>query len=168
MPPVVSTPRTAPGSAVRLQPVNPPGWPQPKGYANGMTGRGRLVFVAGQIGWTAARDFATDDFVAQLDGALRNTVAVLAAAGARPEHVARMTWYVTDKREYLARLPEIGGVWRDIFGRHFPAMALVQVVALVEDRAKIEIETTALVPDEDEDDGGKRQDWKEMPQEQTR
>ncbi len=154
MPSAASTPRapsgSAPGSASGLQPVNPPGWPQPKGYANGMSGRGRLVFVAGQIGWTEAQLFATDDFVGQLEQALRNTVAVLAAAGARPEHIARMTWYITDKREYLASLPAIGRAWRDILGRHFPAMALVQVVALIEDRAKIEIETTALVPDEDD------------------
>jgi enamine deaminase RidA (YjgF/YER057c/UK114 family) len=115
-----------------------------------MTGRGRLVFVAGQVGWTPAQEFATDNFVGQLDQALRNTVAVLAAAGARPEHIARMTWYVTDKREYLADLPGAGRAWREILGRHFPAMTLVQVVALVEDRAKIEIETTALVPDVDD------------------
>jgi enamine deaminase RidA (YjgF/YER057c/UK114 family) len=143
-----STPQSQAGSAPGLRSVNPPGWPQPKGYANGITGRGRLVFVAGQIGWNEAQIFATDDFVGQLEQALRNTVAVLAAAGARPEHVARMTWYVTDKREYLASLPAIGRAWREILGRHFPAMALVQVVALIEDRAKIEIETTALVPDE--------------------
>lgn len=115
-----------------------------------MTGRGRLVFVAGQIGWTADQRFETDDLVGQLEQTLRNTLSVLAAAGAGPEHVARMTWYVTDKREYVSRLPEIGRLYRDIMGRHFPAMALVQVVALVEDRAKIEIETTALVPDTDD------------------
>jgi len=149
MPNAASAPRASSSSLSRLLPVNPPGWPQPKGYANGISGRGRLVFVAGQIGWNEAQVFTTDDFVGQLDQALRNTVAVLAAAGARPEHIARMTWYITDKHEYLARLPEIGGVWREILGRHFPAMALVQVVALIEDRAKIEIETTALVPDED-------------------
>jgi enamine deaminase RidA (YjgF/YER057c/UK114 family) len=152
MPPASSTPSpAAPGAARGLQQVNPPGWPQPKGYANGMTGRGRLVFVAGQVGWSEAQAFATDDFVGQVEQALRNTVAVLAAAGARPDHIARMTWYVTDKREYLARLPEIGRVWRETLGRHFPAMALVQVVALLEDRAKVEIETTALVPDEKSD-----------------
>jgi len=133
-----------------LRPVNPLGWPQPKGYANGMTGRGRLVFVAGQIGWTPEQIFATDDFVGQFEQALRNTVAVLEAADAKPEHIARMTWYIIDKGEYLARLPEIGRCWRQIIGRHFPAMALVQIVALVEDRAKIEIETTALIPDAEE------------------
>jgi enamine deaminase RidA (YjgF/YER057c/UK114 family) len=136
------------GDTGGLRAVNPPGWPQPKGYANAITGRGRLVFVAGQIGWTAEEKFTTDDFVGQFEQALRNTVAVLEAAGAGPAHIARMTWYVTDKREYLARLPEIGRVWRTAIGRHFPAMTLVQVVGLVEDRAKIEIETTALVPDE--------------------
>jgi enamine deaminase RidA (YjgF/YER057c/UK114 family) len=132
-----------------LRAVNPPGWPQPKGYANAITGRGRLVFVAGQIGWTANEKFTTEDFVGQFEQALRNTVAVLEAAGAGPADIARMTWYVTDKREYLAHLPEIGRLWRTVIGRHFPAMTLVQVVGLVEDRAKIEIETTALVPDED-------------------
>jgi enamine deaminase RidA (YjgF/YER057c/UK114 family) len=150
MPPAVSTsrPESRPESGLRA--VNPPGWKQPKGYANGMTGRGRLVFVAGQIGWNAEQVFATDDFVGQAEQALRNTVSVLAAAGARPEHIARMTWYVTDKREYLAQLPRLGLVWRELLGRHFPVMALVQVVALVEDLAKVEIETTALVPDEDD------------------
>src|SRR5450432_4145253 len=115
MPPAASTPRAGMG----LQTVNPSGWSQPKGYANGMTGRGRLVFVAGQVGWTPEQIFATDDFVDQFDQALRNTIAVLAAAGARPEHIARMTWYITDKREYLARLPELGRVWRTHLGRHF-------------------------------------------------
>src|SRR5260221_1366485 len=148
--PAASTPSPTSGPASGLRPVNPAGWPQPKGYANGMTGRGRLVFVAGQIGWTSEQIFATDDFVGQFEQALHNTVAVLEAAGAKPEHIARMTWRIIDKREYLARLPEIGRCWRQIIGRHFPAMALVQVVALVEDRAKIEIETTALVPDAEE------------------
>ena len=158
MPQAASPPHAAPRSAAALRPVNPAGWPQPKGYANGMTGRGRLVFVAGQIGWTKAQVLATDEFVGQLEQALNNTVAVLEAAGARPEHIARMTWYVTDKHEYLASLPAIGRAWRDILGRHFPTMALVQVVALIEDRAKIEIETTALVPDEEDgpdEDGGR-------------
>jgi enamine deaminase RidA (YjgF/YER057c/UK114 family) len=131
-----------------LRTVNPPGWPQPKGYANAVTGRGRLVFVAGQIGWTAEQIFETDEFVGQFAQALRNTLAVLDAAGAGPQHIARMTWYVTDKREYLAHLGEVGRCYRDIIGRHYPAMALVEVAALVEDRARIEIETTALVPDE--------------------
>ena len=136
-----------PGPSLRA--VNPPGWPQPKGYANAITGRGRLVFVAGQVGWRPEEEsFASDAFAGQFEQALRNTVSVLAAAGAKPEHVARMTWYVTDKREYLAALPELGRAWRALMGRHYPAMALVEVAGLVEDRAKIEIETTALVPDE--------------------
>jgi enamine deaminase RidA (YjgF/YER057c/UK114 family) len=153
--PHAPTPSAAPRSDPALQSVNPTEWAQPKGYANGMTGRGRLVFVAGQIGWTERQVLVADDFVGQLEQALRNTVAVLAAADARPEHIARMTWYITDKREYLARLPEIGRIWRDILGRHFPAMAVVQVVALVEDGAKVEIETTALVPDHVDDADGR-------------
>jgi enamine deaminase RidA (YjgF/YER057c/UK114 family) len=131
-----------------LERINPPGWPRPKGYSNATAGTGRHVFVAGQIGWTPEERFETDDLVGQVRQALANTLVVLAAAGAGPEHVARMTWYVTDKREYLARLPEIGAAWRETIGRNFPAMTLVQVAALVEDRARIEIETTALVPDE--------------------
>jgi enamine deaminase RidA (YjgF/YER057c/UK114 family) len=137
----------SPSDRPPLRPVNPPGWPQPKGYANAVTGRGRLVFVAGQIGWLPDGTFATDDFVGQLAQALRNTLAVLEAAEAGPQHIARMTWYVTDKRDYLARLPEIGRVWREVIGKHYPAMALVEVAGLVEDRAKLEIETTALVPE---------------------
>jgi enamine deaminase RidA (YjgF/YER057c/UK114 family) len=137
--------------AMTVRPVNPPGWPTPKGYANGMTACGRLVFVAGQIGWTGEQRFETDDFVGQVRQALHNTVAVLDAAGAAPRHIVRMTWYVTDKREYLSRLDEVGRCYREIIGRHFPAMTLVQVVALVEDRAKVEIETTAVIPDREED-----------------
>jgi enamine deaminase RidA (YjgF/YER057c/UK114 family) len=129
-----------------LEIVNPPGWPTPKGYANAVAGSGRLVFVAGQIGWRPDETWESDDFIDQLRQALRNTTAILAAAGARPEHIVRMTWYVTDKREYLARRSEIGACWREIIGRHFPAMALVEVAGLVEDRAKLEIETTALIP----------------------
>ena len=131
-----------------MQTLQPPDWAPPKGYANGVATRGTLVFVGGQVGWNAQQAFDSDDFVAQAKRALQNIAAVLAEAGARPEHIVRMTWYVTDKREYLARLPEIGRVWRETLGRHFPAMALVQVVALLEDRAKVEIDTTALVPDE--------------------
>jgi len=131
-----------------LRTIDPPGWPKPKGYSNALSGRGRLVFVAGQIGWTPDERFETEEFAGQCRQALQNTVAVLAAAGARPEHVARMTWYVTDKREYLGALPAVGAAWRETMGRHYPAMTLVEVRALVEDRAKIEIETTALVPDE--------------------
>lgn len=127
--------------------INPPGWARPKGYSNAMVGRGTIVMVAGQVGWNAAQQFESDDFIAQLRQALTNTVAVLAAAGAKPEHVARMTLYVTDKRLYLARVSEVGAAWRDIMGRTFPAMTLVEVSGLVEDRALIEIESTAIVPD---------------------
>jgi enamine deaminase RidA (YjgF/YER057c/UK114 family) len=130
-----------------LRPVNPPGWARPKGYSNGVVGRGSLVFVAGQVGWNAEERFETDDFVGQVRQALANTVAVLAAAGARPEHIARMTWYVLDKQEYTARIAEIGAAYRDVIGRNFPAMTLVEVRALVADRARVEIETTAVIPD---------------------
>lgn len=130
-----------------LRAINPPGWARPKGYSNAIVGRGTIVMVAGQIGWNAAQQFESDDFVAQLRQALANTVAVLAAAGAKPEHVARMTWYVTDRQRYLARIAEVGAAWRDIMGRSFPAMTLVEVSGLVEDRALIEIESTAIVPD---------------------
>jgi enamine deaminase RidA (YjgF/YER057c/UK114 family) len=124
----------------------PPGWKKPKGYANGVAANGTLIFVAGQIGWTAEEQFETDDFAGQVTQALRNVVAVLKEAGAGPEHVTRLTWYVTDKHEYLAALPAIGNAYRDIMGRHFPAMTLVEVRALVEDRAKVEIEATAVIP----------------------
>lgn len=127
--------------------INPPGWARPKGYSNAVVGRGTIVMVAGQIGWNAQQQFESDDFVAQLRQALTNTVDVLAAAGAKPEHVARMTWYVTDKQRYLAHISEVGAAWRDIMGRTYPAMTLLEVSALVEDRALIEIESTAIVPD---------------------
>jgi enamine deaminase RidA (YjgF/YER057c/UK114 family) len=130
-----------------LRAVNPPGWARPKGYSNGVVGRGSLVFVAGQVGWNAEEQFESDDFVAQTRQALANTIAVLAAAGAKPEHIARMTWYVLDKREYMARIAEVGAAYRDLIGRNFPAMTLVEVRALVADRARIEIETTAVIPD---------------------
>ena len=125
----------------------PEGWAKPVGYVNGIAATGRLVFVAGQIGWNpAASQFETDDFAAQTAQALRNVAAVLAAAGAGPEHVVRMTWYVTDKAAYLASRREIGRAWREVMGRHYPAMAVVVVSALIEDRAKVEIEATAVVP----------------------
>ena len=125
--------------------LQPPGWPRPSGYANGVAAEGRLVFVAGQVGWESDRTFRSDDFVAQFDQALRNTLAVLAEAGAGPEHVTRMTWYVTDKRDYLDRLAEIGAAYRAVMGKHFPAMTVVEVTALMEDRARVEIETTAVI-----------------------
>jgi enamine deaminase RidA (YjgF/YER057c/UK114 family) len=129
-----------------MQFLHPKGWAPAKGFANGVAATGRQIFVAGQVGWNAQQRFESDDFVAQVEQALANIVAVLAEADARPEHLVRLTWYITDKREYLARLPEVGGVYRRTIGRHFPAMSLVQVAALLEDRAKVEIEATAVVP----------------------
>lgn len=129
-----------------MQIVNPPHWAKPRGYANGVVAEGRSIFVAGQIGWNADCRFESDDFAAQVRQALKNTVAVLAAAGAGPEHIVRMTWYVIDKREYLDAAAAVGAAYRDTIGRHYPAMTLVQVSALLEDRAKVEIETTAVVP----------------------
>jgi enamine deaminase RidA (YjgF/YER057c/UK114 family) len=127
--------------------LQPPTWSAPKGYANGVAARGTLVFVAGQVGWSAGERFESDGFVEQAAQALRNIVAVLAEAGARPEHIVRMTWYVVDKREYLASLRDLGTAYREIMGTHYPAMSAVQVVALIEDRARVEIEATAVVPD---------------------
>jgi enamine deaminase RidA (YjgF/YER057c/UK114 family) len=124
----------------------PPGWKTPKGYANGVAASGTLIFVAGQIGWTAQERFETDDFAGQTRQALRNILAVLKEAGAGPEHVTRLTWYVTDKHEYLGALAAVGAAYREVMGRHFPAMTLVEVRALVEDRAKVEIEATAVLP----------------------
>jgi enamine deaminase RidA (YjgF/YER057c/UK114 family) len=129
-----------------MQVLQPPGWEKPKGYSNGVAAEGRMVFVAGQIGWNAACRFDSDDFVAQTRQALANVVAVLAEAGARPEHIVRMTWYVTDKREYLARGREVGQVFRELIGVYHAAMSAVEVSALMEDRAKVEIEVTAVVP----------------------
>lgn len=124
----------------------PPGWKTPKGYANGIAATGTLIFVAGQIGWTARERFETDDFAGQTRQALQNILAVLKEAGAGPEHVTRLTWYVTDKHEYLGALAAVGAAYREVMGRHFPAMTLVEVRALVEDRAKVEIEATAVLP----------------------
>ena len=126
--------------------LHPPGWPRPRGYANGVAAEGRLVFVAGQIGWDATGAIVSDDLVEQVRQTLENTLAVLREGGAGPQHVARMTWYVTDKREYLARTRDLGEAYRALMGRHYPAMAVVEVKALIEDRAKVEIETTAVVP----------------------
>jgi len=134
---------------VSNRPVNPPGWPMPKGYVNAVAARGEHIFVAGQVGWTAEQRFEAKDLAGQVAQALRNTVEVLAAAGAGPRHIVRMTWYVTDKREYMAQLGEIGRAYREILGRHYAAMTLVEVAALLEGDAKIEIETTAVIPDED-------------------
>ena len=128
-----------------MQFLHPKHWAPAKGFANGVAATGRQIFVAGQVGWNAEQRFESDDFVAQVEQALANIVAVLAEADAKPEHLVRLTWYVTDKREYLARLAEVGQVYRRVIGRHFPAMTLVQVAALLEDRAKVEIEATAVV-----------------------
>ena len=127
--------------------LQPPDWAEPKGYANGILARGALLFVGGQIGWNAAQQFESDDFVVQTRQTLQNIAAVLQAGGAGPEHMVRMTWYVVDRIEYNARLKEIGGVYREVMGRNFPAMTCVQVAALMESRAKIEIEVTAVLPD---------------------
>lgn len=127
--------------------LQPPGWVPPKGYANGVAARGTLVFVGGQIGWNAQARFESEDFIAQTAQALRNVRAVLAEAGAGPEHMVRMTWYVTSRDEYLARLPELGAAYREVMGRHFPAMTCVEVSALMEAQAKVEIEVTAVLPD---------------------
>ncbi len=126
--------------------LHPKHWKPARGYANGIAAEGRMVFTGGIIGWSADQEFETDDFVGQVEQALKSIVEVLAEAGAGPEHLVRLTWYVTDKREYLDRLKDLGAVYKAVIGRNFPAMALVQVVALVEDRAKVEIEATAVIP----------------------
>ncbi len=123
----------------------PEGWPRPRGYSNGVEATGRLVFVAGQIGWTPDGVFIETSFAGQFRQTLKNTLAVLAEAGAGPEDIVRMTWYVVDKREYLAALGDIGVAWRELIGPHYPAMAVVEVTGLVEDAARVEIETTAAV-----------------------
>ncbi|MDP3921924.1 MAG: RidA family protein [Hydrogenophaga sp.] len=127
--------------------LQPPGWATPKGYANGVAARGTLIFVGGQIGWNSAQQFESDDFIAQTRQALANIHAVLACAGAGPEHMVRMTWYIVDRVEYNARLRELGTVYREILGKNFPAMTCVEVSTLVEERAKVEIEVTAVLPD---------------------
>ena len=128
--------------------LQPEGWAKPIGYANGVSARGRTVFVGGQIGWNAHCEFESDDFVDQVRQTLSNIVAILAEGGAEPQHITTMTWYFIDKAEYLSNLKGVGQAYRDVIGRHFPAMAAVQVVGLVEDRAKIEIQATAVVPEQ--------------------
>ena len=129
-----------------MQVLLPEGWPRPKGYANGVVATGRQVFIAGMIGWDAQGVFHSDDFALQARQALQHIVAVLAQAGGKPEHIVRMTWYVTDKREYLAAGREIGRAFREIIGSYNAAMTAVEVRALIEDRAKVEIEATAVIP----------------------
>jgi enamine deaminase RidA (YjgF/YER057c/UK114 family) len=126
--------------------LHPHSWKQPKGYANGIAAEGRMIFLAGQVGWNAEQQFDSRDFVLQSRQALANIVALVHEAGGRPEHITRLTWFVLDKKEYLSRLGELGQAYRGVMGAHFPAMTMVQVVALVEDQAKVEIEATAVVP----------------------
>ena len=127
--------------------LQPEGWIAPKGFANGIEARGRQIFVGGQIGWNDECRFETDDLVAQIEQALRNCLDVVRCAGGGPEHIVRMTWYLEDKKEYVARLKEVGAVYREVMGRNYPAMSAVQVADLVEDEAKVEIEVTAVIPD---------------------
>lgn len=126
--------------------LHPPGWQPPKGYANGVVAEGRLVFVAGQLGWNARQSFESTDFVAQVRQALENVVAVVREAGGGPEHIARLTWFITDKRNYLARLREVGEAYRSVMGRHFPTMTMVEVAGLIENAAQVEIEAMAVLP----------------------
>jgi len=126
--------------------LHPRAWKKPKGFANGIAAEGRTVFLAGQVGWNAEQKFESADFVAQARQALANVVALVAEAGGKPEHIVRLTWFVLDKDEYLSRLNDLGEAYRGVMGRHFPAMTLVQVGALVEDAARLEIEATAMVP----------------------
>ena len=127
--------------------LHPRHWKAAKGYANGVVAAGRTVFVAGQVGWNADQHFESRDFVAQTRQALENVVAVVREAGGAPQHITRLTWYITDKREYVSRLPEVGTAYRGVMGRHFPAMTMVQVAALIEDDAKVEIEAAAVLPE---------------------
>lgn len=125
----------------------PPGWSRPHGYSNGIAAEGRMVFVAGQIGWDESFKFPDESLTGQVEQTLKNTLAVLAEAGAEPQHIVRMTWYITSRDEYFDEVKGIGRIWREVMGKHYPAMAVVQVVALIESRARVEIETTAMVPD---------------------
>ena len=127
--------------------LQPEGWVKPVGYSNGVAAKGRLVFVAGQIGWNARGEFETDDFVGQFRQCLKNIVSVLAEAGAEPAHITSMTWYFIDKQDYLTNLKAIGAAYREVIGRHYPAMTAMQVATLIEDRAKIEIQAMAVVPE---------------------
>ncbi|NMG40450.1 RidA family protein [Chelativorans sp. ZYF759] len=128
--------------------LHPANWAKPIGYANGIAATGRLVFIGGQIGWTGDQRFEAKDLAGQIRQTLANILAVLSEAGGRPEHITRLTWYIVDKKEYLASLREIGAAYREMMGKHFPAMAMVQVVALIEDDARVEIEATAVIPEQ--------------------
>jgi enamine deaminase RidA (YjgF/YER057c/UK114 family) len=130
-----------------MQFLQPPGWAKPKGFSNGIAAKGKLVFIAGQIGWTGEGKWEARDFAGQFKQALRNIVAVLKEADGKPEHIVRLTWYVVDKNEYLAALRQVGLAYREVMGRHFPTMAVVQVGGLVENEARLEIEATAVVPE---------------------
>jgi len=130
-----------------LRKLQPPGWAEPRGYANGVLARGTLLFVGGQIGWNAQQAFESDDFVAQTRQTLKNVVAILRAGGAAPEHMVRMTWYVVNREEYLLNQKDLGGVYREVMGRNFPVMTCVEVAGLMEPRARVEIEVTAVLPD---------------------
>lgn len=127
--------------------LQPPHWPRPRGYSNGVAAKGSMVFVSGIVGWNAQGEFASHDFVAQVRQALLNIVEILEQARAKPEHIARMTWYVLDKNEYMASAKEMGAAYREIIGRHYPAMTVVEVSGLVEAKARVEIEVTAVVPE---------------------
>ena len=137
--------QAAPSSAHRV--LQPAGWAAPRGYSNGIEARGRTVAIGGQIGWDGEGRFHTSDFTGQARQALQNILSVLAEAGGGPEHVIRMTWYVVDKREYVAAYPQLGRAYREVMGRNFPAMTAVQVAGLIEDAARVEIEATAVIPD---------------------
>ncbi len=127
--------------------LQPKGWKKASGYANGVMAKGTMIFTGGQIGWNADQQFESDDFVAQLEHCLENIVAILVEAGAGPQHLVRLTWFVTDREEYKSNLAEVGKAYRKVLGRNFPAMSVVEVSSLIEDRAKIEIEATAVLPD---------------------
>ena len=127
--------------------LQPPNWPRPNGFSNGIAARGRLIFIAGQIGWDEHCRIQSSDFSEQVRQALKNIIAVLAASDGKPEHIVRMTWYILDKQEYLGAIREVGAAYRELIGRHYPAMAVVQVSGLIEDQAKLEIETTAVIPE---------------------
>ena len=129
-----------------MQILQPPNWAKPRGYSNGVASSGQLIFISGQVGWDANCQFTSTDFVAQSRQALHNIVTILAEAGGKPEHITRLTWYVVDKQEYLAAGKALGEVYREIIGKHYPAMSAVQVVALMEDMARVEIEATAVIP----------------------